>query len=58
MILNSNEVVKNEKLIVKNDKITKIFNKYFSETFDKLNIFEWPFCETEDTEDQLTDIIN
>ena len=58
MILNSNEFVKNEKLIVKNDEITKIFNKYFSETFDKLNVFEWLFCETEDTEDQLTDIIN
>ena len=28
------------------------------ETVDKLNIFEWPSCETEDTEDQLTEIIN
>ena len=28
------------------------------ETVDKLNIFEWRSCETEDTEDQLTDIIN
>ena len=28
------------------------------ETVDKLNIFEWPSCETKDTEDQLTEIIN
>ena len=28
------------------------------ETVDKLNIFEWRSCETKDTEDQLTDIIN
>ena len=33
-------------------------NKHFSETIDKLNIFEWPSCETEHTEDQLTNIIN
>ena len=39
IILISNEVVENEKLIVKNDEIEKIFNKYFSETVDKLNIF-------------------
>ena len=58
IILNSNEVVENEKLIVKNNKIAKIFNKHFSETVDKLNIFEWPSCETEDTEDQLTNIVN
>ena len=30
----------------------------FSETVDKLNIFEWSSCETEDTKDQLTDIID
>ena len=35
-----------------------IFSKHFSKTFEKLNIFEWPSYETEDTEDQLTDIIN
>ena len=58
IIINSNEVVENEKLIVKNEKIAKIFNKHFSETVDKLNIFEWPSCETEDTEDQLTNIVN
>ena len=58
IILNSHEVAKNEKLIVRNEKIVKIFNKYFSETVDKLNIFEWPSCETEGTQDQLTDIIN
>ena len=28
------------------------------ETVDKLHFFEWPSCETEDTEHQLTDIIN
>ena len=38
--LTSNEVVESEKLIVKNDEIAKIFNKHFSETVDKLNIFE------------------
>ena len=58
VILTSNEVVENEKLIVKNDEIAKIFNKHFSETADKLNIFEWPSCEKEYTEDQLTNIIN
>ena len=56
--LTSNEVVESEKLIVKNDEIAKIFNKHFSETVDKLNIFEWPSCESEYTEDQLTNIIN
>ena len=56
--LTSNEVVENEKLIVKNDEIAKIFNKDFSETVDKLNIFEWSSCETEYTEDQLTNTIN
>ena len=34
-----------------------IFNKIFSETVVKLNIFKWPSCETEYTEDQLTNII-
>ena len=58
VILTSNEVVENEKLIVKNDEITKIFNKYFPGTVDKLIIFEWPSCESEYTEDQLTNIIN
>ena len=58
VILNSNEVVENEKLIVKNDEIVKIFNKHFSETVHKLNIVEWHSCETEYTEDQLTNIIN
>ena len=47
-----------EKIIVKNDEIAKVFSKYFSETVEKLNIFEWSSCETENTEDQLTDIIN
>ena len=56
--LTSNEVVKSEKLIVKNDEIAKIVNKHFSETVDKLNSFEWPSCASEYTEDQLTNIIN
>ena len=47
-----------EKIIVKNDEIAKVFSKYFSETVEKLNIFEWRSCETKNTEDQLTDIIN
>ena len=58
VILTSNEVVENKKLIVKNDEIAKIFNKHFTETVDKLNIFEWPSCEPEYTKDQLTNIIN
>ena len=58
VILTSNEVVENEKLIVKNDEITKIFNKHFSKAVHKLNISEWPSCEREYTEDQLTNIIN
>ena len=40
IILNSNDVVENEKLTIKNDEIAKIFNKHFSETVDKLNTFE------------------
>ena len=56
--LTSNEVVESEKLILKNDEIVKIFSKYFSETVDKLNIFEWPSYESKYTEDQLTNIIN
>ena len=58
VILTSNDVGENEKLIVKNDEITKIFNKYFPGTVDKLIIFEWPSCESEYTADQLTNIIN
>ena len=53
-----NEVAENEKLIHKNDEIAKIFNKHFLEAVEKLTIFEWVSRETEDTEDQLTDIIN
>ena len=45
-MLNINEVAENEKLIVNNDEIAKIFNKDFLEIGDKLNIFEWPSCET------------
>ena len=56
--LTSNEVVESEKLIVNNDEIAKILNKHFSETVGKLNIFEWPSCESEYTEDQRNNIIN
>ena len=45
-------------LKVKNDEITKIFNKHFMETVGKLNIFKWPSCKSEYTEDQLTNIID
>ena len=55
--LTSNKV-ENEKLIVKSNETTKIFNEHFSETVDKLNIFEQPSYETECTEDQLINIIN
>ena len=41
--------VENLRLIVKNDEIVEILNE---------NTFEWLSCETEDTEYQLTDIIN
>ena len=51
-------MVENEKLIVKNDETEKIFNKQFSETVDKLNIFERPSCETEDTEEKLINIMH
>ena len=34
------------------------FNKHFLETVDKFNIFEWPSCECQYNEDQLTNIIN
>ena len=54
LILTSNEVVENEKLIVKNDEIAMIFKKHFSGKVDKLNIFECLSCEC--TEDQLTNI--
>ena len=57
VILTSSEVVENKKLIVKNDEIAKIFNEFFSKTAHKLNIFEWPSCEIEYTEDQLNNII-
>ena len=56
--LTSNEVVESEKLIVKNDEIAKIFDKHFSETVDKLKIFELPSGESEYTKDQLTNIVN
>ena len=38
---NSNEVIKKETLLVKNDEIAKTFNKHFAETVETLNTFEW-----------------
>ena len=37
---NSTEVIKKETLLVKNDEITKTFNKQFAETVETLNTFE------------------
>ena len=37
---NSNEVIKKETLLVKNDEITKTFDKHFAETIETLNTFE------------------
>ena len=56
--LTGNDVAESEKLIVKNDEIAKTFDKHFSETVDKLKIFELPSGESEYTEDQLTNIVN
>ena len=58
IVLNNNEIIETEKLIDKNDEIAKIFNKHFSETVDKLNLFEWPCNETDLEEDQQSAIIN
>ena len=58
VVLDNDEIIENEKLIDKNDEIAKIFNKHFSETVDKLNLFEWPCNETDFEEDQLSSIIN
>ena len=40
---NSNEIIKKETLLVKNDEIANTFNKHFTET---LNTFEWPSNNT------------
>ena len=50
--------MKQKKKKVKNDEIAKTFNKHFSKIVDKLSVFGWSSCETDDTEDQLTGIIN
>ena len=39
-------------LKIKNDKITRIFNKHFPETVDKLNAFEFPSYKTKSTEEK------
>ena len=54
---NSNEVIKKETLLVKNDEIAKTFNKYFAETAETLNTFEWPSNKTDLLNYQLTAII-
>ena len=54
---NSNEVIKKETLLVKNDEIAKTFNKHFAETVETLNTFEGPSNNTDLLNDQLTDII-
>ena len=54
---NSNEVIKKETLLVKNDEIAKTFNKHFAETVETLNTFEWPSNNTDLLNDQLTAII-
>ena len=53
----SNEVIKKETLLVKNDEIAKTFNKHFGETAETLNTFEWPSNNTDLLNDQLTAII-
>ena len=40
IINNSDEVIKTETLLVKNDEIAKTFNKHFAETVETLNTFE------------------
>ena len=50
--------MKQKKKKVKNDEIAKTLNKHFSKIVDKLSVFGWRSCETDDTEDQLTGIIN
>ena len=55
---NSNEVIKKETLLLSNDEIAKTFNKYFAETVEILNTFEWPSNNTDLLNDQLTAIIN
>ena len=46
IINNSNEVIKKETLLAKNDEIAKTFNKHFAETVETLNTFEWPSNNT------------
>ena len=53
---NSNEVIKKETLLVKNDEIAKTFNKHFAETVETLNTFEWPPNNVDLLNDQLTAI--
>ena len=54
---NSNEVIKKETLLVSNDEIAKTIHKYFAETVEALNTFEWPSNNTDLLNDQVTAII-
>ena len=54
---NSDEVIKKETLLVKNDEIAKTFNKHFAGTVETSNTFEWPPSNTDLLNDQLTAII-
>ena len=54
---NSNEVIKKETLLVKNDEIANTFNKHFAETVETLNTFQWPSNNADLLNDQLTAII-
>ena len=56
--LDDNNVVEKEKLVVKNDDIATTFNKHFSETVEKLDIFEWPSCKTNENQGELATIVN
>ena len=54
---NTNEIVKNETLLVNNDEIAKTFNKYFAKTLEKLSTVDWPSNNEYLTEETLTKII-
>ena len=47
----------NRKPLVKNDELTKTFNKDFAETVETLNTFEWPQNNTDLLNNQFTAII-
>ena len=57
IINNSNEIIKKEALLIKNDEVAKTFNKNFAKTAETLNTFKWPSKNTDLLNDQLTAII-